>query len=319
MDTILQGGNGAAEQNADLIKDTDTMSFMADVIDASREQPVVVDFWAPWCGPCKQLTPALEAAVRAAGGAVRLVKINVDENQEIAAQMRIQSIPAVFAFKDGQPVDGFMGALPESQVKSFIEKLAGAPLGDQELEAIIEAAQKALAENDLATAAPLYGEALQRDREDPRAIAGLAKCQIAGGDLDGAAATLALAPPAKQDDTEEGLVRRRVSQLAQRQEQQVRAKQRALTLGAMLRSLVGLVVIWQGVGWLGGPPAVLALLGGGFLTFTVSISRQHVGPAALAVGSALPSFRGTDDAGEDFRLDVPPGSPVLLKFFRGPW
>ena len=202
MDTILQGGAAASEQNADLIKDTNTASFMADVIEASSETPVIVDFWAPWCGPCKQLTPALESAVKAANGTVRLVKINVDENQEIAAQMRIQSIPAVFAFKDGQPVDGFMGALPESQINSFIEKIAGAPLGDQELEGLIEAAQQAFADGDFAGAAPLFAQALQRDREDTRAIAGLAKCQISGGDIDGATATLSLTPPSKQDDQE---------------------------------------------------------------------------------------------------------------------
>lgn len=201
MDTMIQGGP-TADQNADLIKDTNTAGFMADVIEASRECPIIVDFWAPWCGPCKQLTPALESAVKSANGAVKLVKINVDENQEIAAQMRIQSIPAVFAFKDGQPVDGFMGALPESQINSFIEKLAGAPLGDQELEALIEAAQQALGDGDVANAGPLFVQALQRDREDTRAIAGLAKCQISGGDVDGAAATLALTPPSKEDDQE---------------------------------------------------------------------------------------------------------------------
>ncbi len=203
METPIIGGDpSAAETPGDLIKDADISSFMADVIEASREVPVIVDFWAPWCGPCKQLTPALESAVKSAKGAVKLVKINVDENQEIAAQMRIQSIPAVYAFKDGQPVDGFMGAVPESQINTFVEGLAGAPLGDQELEAIVEAAQAALDGGDAGQAAQLFAEALQRDREHVVAIAGLAKCQIAGGDLEGATATLALTPPAKEDAPE---------------------------------------------------------------------------------------------------------------------
>ena len=196
---IISGGDGGAAPG-DLIKDTDINGFMADVIEASRETPVIVDFWAPWCGPCKQLTPMLESAVKAANGTVRMVKINVDENQEIAAQMRIQSIPAVFAFKDGQPVDGFMGALPESQINAFIEKLAGAPLGDQELEAMVEAARQAMNGGDVAGAGQLFAQALQRDREHVGAIVGLARCQIAGGDVEGARATLALAPPSKQDD-----------------------------------------------------------------------------------------------------------------------
>ena len=198
--TIISGGDGAAAPAGDLIKDTNTATFMADVIDASRETPVIVDFWAPWCGPCKQLTPVLEQTVKAAKGAVRMVKINVDENQEIAAQMRVQSIPAVFAFKDGQPVDGFMGALPESQIKSFVEKLAGGPLGDQEAEALVEAGKQAFEAEDFASAANAFGEALRRDRENIAALAGLAKCQIAGGDIDGARATLGLAPPSKEND-----------------------------------------------------------------------------------------------------------------------
>ena len=197
---IISGGDGAAPPAGDLIKDTNTATFMADVIDASRETPVIVDFWAPWCGPCKQLTPILEQTVKAAKGAVRMVKINVDENQEIAAQMRVQSIPAVFAFKDGQPVDGFMGALPESQIKGFVEKLAGGPLGDQEAEALVEAGRQAFEAEDYASAANAFGEALRRDRENIPAVAGLAKCQIAGGDLDGARATLGLAPPSKEND-----------------------------------------------------------------------------------------------------------------------
>ena len=127
MNIDLSGtsGNGAGA-GQDLIKDSSEAAFMADVIEPSAEVPVIVDFWAPWCGPCKQLGPVLEKVVTQAQGAVRLVKINVDENQQIAAQLRIQSIPAVIAFKNGQPVDGFMGAQPETQIKAFVEGLGGA-------------------------------------------------------------------------------------------------------------------------------------------------------------------------------------------------
>lgn len=200
MDTpILGAGNGAGEIAGNLIGDADIATFKADVIDASMAAPVIVDFWAPWCGPCKQLTPILEKTVRAANGAVRLVKINIDENPEIAQQMRVQSIPAVFAFRDGRPVDGFMGALPESQIRQFIERLTGEAVG-AEAAAMIETAAAALEAGDLAAAAQAFGAVLQEDRENLSAIAGLARCRLANGDLEGAEATLALAPPGKESD-----------------------------------------------------------------------------------------------------------------------
>ena len=124
----LMGSSGTPSAEGALVKDSDTKHFIDDVIQASRDQPVIVDFWAPWCGPCKQLGPVLERVVKNAGGKVRLVKINIDENPELAQQLRIQSIPMVYAFKGGQPVDGFAGALPEGQIKVFVERLAG-PLG----------------------------------------------------------------------------------------------------------------------------------------------------------------------------------------------
>ena len=189
---LNQGGT-----DADLIKNTTTKDFLRDVIEASREVPVLVDFWAPWCGPCRQLTPILEKAVRVAKGAVRLVKLNIDEHPQIPAQMGVQSIPAVFAFQDGRPVDGFMGALPESRVNAFIARLIGDDAGDTAAD--IEAADEALAAGDLNAAAQLFGEVLQKDRENAQALAGLAKCYIKTGDLTRAVQTLALVPPAKAD------------------------------------------------------------------------------------------------------------------------
>jgi putative thioredoxin len=188
-----EGGAGNA---ADLIKNTTTQDFMRDVIDASREVPVLVDFWAPWCGPCRQLTPILEKAVRAAKGAVRLVKLNIDEHPEIPGQMGVQSIPAVFAFQDGRPVDGFMGALPESRVNEFIARLT-AETADST--ANIESAEAALAAGDVNTAAQTFGEILQNDGENAQAAAGLAKCYIKTGDLARAEQSLALVPPAKAE------------------------------------------------------------------------------------------------------------------------
>ncbi len=187
---------------ADLIKDSDTKRFMADVIEASKKVPVIVDFWAPWCGPCKQLTPTIEKVVKQANGKVRLVKINVDENQQLAGQMRVQSIPAVFAFVNGQPVDGFMGALPESQIKQFVDRLGGQGGVAEEIEATVIAGREALAQKDYQSAAQIFGEVIEVDREHAGALAGLAKCQIETGELDSAEVTLALVPPAKSNDPE---------------------------------------------------------------------------------------------------------------------
>jgi putative thioredoxin len=192
-------GNGAGTPG-DLVKESNTQAFVRDVIEASRQVPVIVDFWAPWCGPCKQLGPALEKVVRQANGKVRMVKINVDENQQLAAQMRIQSIPAVYAFVNGQPVDGFMGALPESQLKQFVDRLGGQGSMAEEIEAAVAEGHAAFDQQDYQTAAQIFAQVLQLDREHAGAIAGLARCQIAVGDLDNAQATLALVPPGKAGD-----------------------------------------------------------------------------------------------------------------------
>ncbi len=171
------------------IIESSTEGFMTDVIDASNDLPVIVDFWAPWCGPCKQLTPALEKLVTAARGAVKLVKINVDENPELQMQLRIQSIPMVFAFFGGQPVDAFQGALPESQLKSWIDRLVqdhggGAPASP--VDEALEAAEAATAAGDFGSAAALFTQVIGAEPTRTAAIAGLAKCHIQLGALDDA-------------------------------------------------------------------------------------------------------------------------------------
>jgi putative thioredoxin len=183
----------------DLIKDTTTQAFRQDVMAESMKQPVLVDFWAPWCGPCKQLTPVIEKAVKAAGGKVKLVKMNIDEHPQIAGQLGIQSIPAVIAFQRGQPVDGFMGALPESQVKGFIERLVG-PVGPSAAEDLLAEADALAAEGDAAGAAELYAAVLSQDPENVAAVAALAKLHVDLGDLEGARRVLAMAPAAKAND-----------------------------------------------------------------------------------------------------------------------
>src|SRR6202051_3285990 len=182
-----------------VVKDTTTQAFVKDVIEESKRQPVLVDFWAPWCGPCKQLTPILEKAVKAAKGKVKLVKMNIDDHPTIPGQMGIQSIPAVIAFVNGQPADGFMGALPESQVVAFLERLTKDRIGG-EAQDLLKAADAALAEGDAAGAVEMYAQLLAEDNANVGALGGLARAYVETGALEQARQTLALGPEAKQNN-----------------------------------------------------------------------------------------------------------------------
>ncbi|HXY89383.1 MAG TPA: thioredoxin [Xanthobacteraceae bacterium] len=191
--------NPKAEGQLDnLVADTTTQTFVKDVIEESKKRPVLVDFWAPWCGPCKTLGPVIEKVVRAQNGKVKLVKMNIDEHPAIPGQLGIQSIPAVFAFVNGQPVDGFVGALPESQVKAFVERLVGAAGGDGA--ELIKAAEAALKSGAAAKAAEIFAQILAEEPDNVPALAGHARCHVAAGNLEPARATLALIPKEKAND-----------------------------------------------------------------------------------------------------------------------
>jgi putative thioredoxin len=195
---MLQSGGEAAVTN-NVVKDTTTQAFVKDVIEESKRQPVLVDFWAEWCGPCKQLTPVLEKVVRAAKGKVKLVKMDIDKHPSIPGQLGIQSIPAVFAFVNGQPIDGFLGALPESQVTAFIERVTKDRLGGEEKD-LLKAADEALAKGDAAGAANLYAEVLAQDSANVAALAGLARSYVLTGAIEQAKQTLALVPEGKRNE-----------------------------------------------------------------------------------------------------------------------
>ena len=196
---MLQNLGATAAVAEDVVRETTTQSFMKDVIEESKRQPVLIDFWAPWCGPCRQLTPILEKSVRAAKGRVKLVKMNIDEHPAIPGQMGIQSIPAVIAFVNGQPVDCFLGALPESQVTAFLERLVKDRVGGEDKD-LLKAADAALAERDTAGAADLYAKILGQDPGNVAALAGLARAYVATGAIEQAKQTLALVPEAKRNE-----------------------------------------------------------------------------------------------------------------------
>ena len=206
---MLQTGAAPAPTAAPegLIKETTTQGFMKDVIEESKRQPVLIDFWAPWCGPCKQLTPILEKVVKNAKGKVKLVKMNIDDHPAIPGQMGIQSIPAVIAFVNGQPSDGFMGAQPEAQINAFIERLTKGAAGGNETQELMKSAEAALAEGDSQGAIEIYEHILGEDAANIQALAGLARCHVAANNIEKAKQILTQVPEAKRNDAAVAAVR----------------------------------------------------------------------------------------------------------------
>jgi len=200
-----------SEATIDVIKDSSDMGFMADVIETSKDTPVVVDFWAPWCGPCKQLMPVLERVVKDAKGAVKMVKVNIDENPGVAGQLGVRSIPAVFAFKDGKPVDGFQGGQPESELKKFVGRLTGESDPAEEAATLVTRAKDSLAAGDPGGAAQDYAQALSLDSNNAGALAGLARLYLQSGNEDGAAELIAQAPETIKDHPEIKAIRSQIT------------------------------------------------------------------------------------------------------------